>query len=831
MLKRSKILLIMLILATIAIVIVISIIIHIKKINCSTMTTDMAISKINEEYFDISINISEKVAIVDGKNINLTDLFAISTKELNEMLYNNTFNIFLQENLIGDFEYGENTITISNPYSTNSLIVEASNENIFDNYESISSVKQITEKLYIVKYSNASETKNGCEEFKDNEDITNIIKDHKVQILDNNVYAQSVSSENVAWGVSTTGLGHYALKLDYAENDEEITIAVLDTGINSSHQAFAVSETADKIDFNYSYNYINETTDVTDDNGHGTAVAGVIAESTSYNIKIVPIKILNGDGEGTLANILEAIEDVYKYVDVINLSLGMDSNDLSTSEKSVLEKFFKEVYNYGTIVVCAAGNESTDVCYPASISYTLAASAIDSNENIASFSNYGDEIDFALPGVSLKLPSYSGVNSYTTVSGTSFSSPFLASAVALVKADYNYTRISDIVDVLKENAEDLGDSGKDQYYGYGSINFDIFMFEKTIIVNIKTTDTDWAIDNNIIVKAISGSNIKYYTITLDEEEPSEWTRLTETVSNIELELKTTNNGMNYVWIKDENDNIVNANVEIKYVDNIEPSINKFEIENTTYSNINMTLSVQDNESGISEIKWYYKKSSEEQFNEIQDEWKNDDSSETGIITKSYNFTELESNTKYDIFAEITDIVGNVAKTNIVAASTLKKEGTLTIENKTEGLATVTIGENSSAEDFNILTDEEVIRVSCEFACIVILVDENEKSYTKLESIETGIDNEYDFEYEINDFKLIIVLKGDVNLNGQVNAADVMLINRSNLSSSALAYTELSSLQSLIADINENVNVNSSDVMLINRSLLSKTASAYLKLEW
>ena len=358
----------------------------------------------SEDYFDIKVNLEEKSAFVDGNTINLTDLFAISELELNEMLSNNSFRTYLSENLIGDIEDNGVEINIDNPYSTKSLIIETKEKSIIEDYKNITNVEKIAEDIYIVEFENAKETKKVYEELQEEELIENIIKDHKVHISDNNFQIESVSTRNTAWGVDTTGLGHYKLKLNYSENDNDIIVAVLDTGINSSHEAFNINEIADKISFTYSYDYVNDDSDVTDDNGHGTAVAGVISESTSDNIKIVPVKVMNESGEGTLTDILQAIEDVYQYVDVINLSLGTNTDEFSKREKSTLEKFFKQVYNSGTIVVCAAGNEKTDVAYPGSSSYTLTASAVDSANNFASsFSNYGEEVDFALPYMNVAL--------------------------------------------------------------------------------------------------------------------------------------------------------------------------------------------------------------------------------------------------------------------------------------------------------------------------------------------------------------------------------------------------------------------------------------------
>lgn len=177
------------------------------------------------------------------------------------------------------------------------------------------------------------------------------------------------------------------------------------------------------------------------------------------------------------------------------------------------------------------------------------------------------------------------------------------------------------------------------------------------------------------------------------------------------------------------------------------------------------------------------------------------------------------------------MVGNTIKTENMTISTIKNQGTIAIENKTGGKAKVKLGDKESTENFSTTTKEEKITVTCDSACIVILANEADNSYTRLEGVATNTDNCYEFSYEIDDYQVIIALKGDVNLNGTVNLADAMLINRSKLSSSLPAYIELTPIQSVVADINKNGSINTADAMLINRAMLSETADAYLKIEW
>ena len=256
----------------------------------------------------------------------------------------------------------------------------------------------------------------------------------------------------------------------------------------------------------YAYDYVNNTDNPVDDNGHGTLVAGAIVESTPSNVKVVPVKVMGNDGEGNINSIFTAITNVSPYVDIINLSLGSDSSEISSDDMETLENYFKNIVeSTGVIIVCAAGNSRTAVEYPAASQYTLAASSIDSENNFADFSCFGEEIDFALPGVDVVLPYHTDNHDYVKVDGTSVSCPFLAASVALVKAENNEYSQGEIVEVLKKNCIDLGAPGKDIYFGYGSINFNIDMVEMVSIIN--DTKNVASVGFNLV----SLSNLEYLT--------------------------------------------------------------------------------------------------------------------------------------------------------------------------------------------------------------------------------------------------------------------------------------------------------------------------------
>ena len=309
-------------------------------------------------------------------------------------------------------------------------------------------------------------------------------------------------------------------------------------------------------------------------------VAGIIAESTSNNVKIVPVKILGSDGKGDYSSALQAASAIASKVDVLNVSFGADESKITAEAKAIGESILKPIYEAGKTVVCAAGNDGTEsVYYPASSQYTIAVSAVDSQNQIASFSNYGNSIDFTAPGKGLILPYYTGDNLYNSSfsedsaeysknSGTSFASPFIAADFAMLKSENPKYSITDMKNILIENCEDLGDSGKDKYYGYGNVNFDTKMFAKPVIANVNLS-IDEEQNNKIEIYAVGGNTIKSWTYTTTDTEPtddSNWRTFSSSAKAVHITLtstKTTEDRKYYIWIKDEKNNVAKQEVTVK----------------------------------------------------------------------------------------------------------------------------------------------------------------------------------------------------------------------------------------------------------------------------
>lgn len=246
-----------------------------------------------------------------------------------------------------------------------------------------------------------------------------------------------------------------------------VKVAVVDTGIDLTHPDLAANVVS-------SYNAIATTKSATDDNGHGSHVAGIIAGidntvgvlGVAPQTKLMAVKVLDRNGSGYYSDIIEGIQwSMNNGAKVINMSLG------GTTDMQSLHDAIIAAYNAGIVIVVAAGNSGpgdNTVNYPAKYPEVIAVSATDSANAIASFSSRGPEVDLAAPGVSI-YSTYKG-GTYATLSGTSMAAPHVAGAAALVIASGRATAPADVKALLQSTADDLGISGQDNLYGYGLVD-------------------------------------------------------------------------------------------------------------------------------------------------------------------------------------------------------------------------------------------------------------------------------------------------------------------------------------------------------------------------
>jgi subtilisin len=233
---------------------------------------------------------------------------------------------------------------------------------------------------------------------------------------------QLVEPKTLTWNVARVGYGDGTGK----------TAWIIDSGIDFTHPDLNADATRSK-------SFISGVTSAADENGHGTHVAGIIgAKNNSEGVlgvasgaNLVACRVFDKNGEGTLGSIIQALSYIStnaKAGDVVNMSLGEDE------PSNILDEQVKNIAAKGIFFAIAAGNDgkAAKEFSPGRVNanniYTV--SAVDSLDNFASFSNYGnDVVDYAAPGV--RIPSTYLNGKYAIFSGTSMATPHVAGLLLL----------------------------------------------------------------------------------------------------------------------------------------------------------------------------------------------------------------------------------------------------------------------------------------------------------------------------------------------------------------------------------------------------------------
>ncbi len=197
-------------------------------------------------------------------------------------------------------------------------------------------------------------------------------------------------------------------------------VAVLDTGVNANHPALA-GKLLPGANFVEPGTAPSDVPDGANNNalGHGTMVTGIVT-AVSPNSVVLPVKVLNSDGVGTILNVISGIHYAVRHgADVINMSFG------TAQYSPALETALEEAANNGVVLVAAAGNASSNApTYPAASNVVIGVGAVNADNTLASFSNYGVDVSVVAPGVGIYSTYYTG--GYASWSGTSFAAPFVS---------------------------------------------------------------------------------------------------------------------------------------------------------------------------------------------------------------------------------------------------------------------------------------------------------------------------------------------------------------------------------------------------------------------
>lgn len=460
-----------------------------------------------------------------NKNVSLSQLkekVEPNSKNSQATIFSMEDNKILTPNQISDYCYSNNltiretetSYLVRNKFGLKRLIINGTLPNNHNAKKVIS-----YDDMHILCYNTIDETKNEYTKFlqqKINVEIDNVVSTESTEF----VQAQSVLNN---WSEHAIDIASYS---DY-RTDKEIVVVVLDTGINTLHEIFKdrfVIEDKKIVGTSYyssSYTYNKENIQLTtingigsnlsfeDDNGHGTHVAGIIASQTPKNVKIIPMRVINKDNSGSTTAIygsLKKVYDVYSekyHVACTNLSLGtpdpLDDESLSSGLNSY-NKYFSDLKSKNILNIVAAGNKlgnpnDTAKILPAACGDTaIVVSALKATTNSRNeytgmvydsrYSNFGTSVDISAPGTSINSAWKASSNSSSTVnqtkseSGTSMATPHVSAAVAKLCLDNDFYTTStpsytasQIEDILFTSTLDLGDSGKDKYYGHGALRY------------------------------------------------------------------------------------------------------------------------------------------------------------------------------------------------------------------------------------------------------------------------------------------------------------------------------------------------------------------------
>jgi serine protease len=288
-----------------------------------------------------------------------------------------------------------------------------------------------------------------------------------------------------------------------------VIVAVLDTGVAYANRGrFRRSPDFSRWGFVRGYDFVKHNPYPNDRNGHGTFVAGTIAEATNngygltglaFAAKIMPVRVLNSEGEGNASTIAEGVMFAVRHgARVINMSLEF-SPGVTAGEIPELMEALRYAYRHNVVVVAAAGNEGrTGVDYPARAPHVIAVGATTEHGCLASYSNDGPELTLVAPGggADANLPgdpnchpelasgrdifqmTFTGSsprkfgfpNGYE---GTSMATPHVAATVALIIAGRVLGRRPTVAQVsarLRTTARTLGGPGDAALYGAGLLN-------------------------------------------------------------------------------------------------------------------------------------------------------------------------------------------------------------------------------------------------------------------------------------------------------------------------------------------------------------------------
>ena len=598
-----------------------------------------------KNYFEnIAINFDVKKVKRDGADTSLKEEFGISEDEEAEILSSKeNLRTFLSGSTYEISRQDNNIVYIKNEYQTKQILVICDDKIDKNSSFNAKTIRKMPSGTYILEYDTKKRARAAEEYF--------LAKDGYIVLKDEITYTQKISDESQTMygenhedlpeginsrAVIDMGLDNFKKIINENGNPSEVIISTIGYGIRYDNSFFE-----GRISDNY-YNFMDNNKDISETIEQGSRIAEVIVDSTTSNVKLLPIKIVNEQGCTSLSAIINAIEYATRYSDILCYELINKQNE---AIDRALKNAFKE--EKPVCAVTAKGN----IVYPASHETTISTASVNKNFEIATYSGAGSFIDFAASSTDIKEIFNVGA-SVSRWSGAQYSNACIAAEIALLKTYNKDFKIKDIYNELIKYCQDYGTTGKDEAYGYGVPKFGGIQISDLDKINPEMKDVvfdneKWEKSKNIKISANDNIRILGWQVTQSESNPNEWNNIEEVSSSLEKEYEITNNGKFFVWVKDSADNAVNKQIEVSKVDNTAPNIsytiNKDSLITEGYITINVEAT--DEESGLNDTPYSWDNSS----------W-----------GKENNSLKVTDNGRYTIYCR--DNVGNVSSKEIIIDS-------------------------------------------------------------------------------------------------------------------------------------------------------------------
>lgn len=436
-----------------------------------TAASDMIQEAWDDSYYaEITVDPQANQVEKDGEKTSLRSELDLTKAEEKKVLSSaeQAEAYFEKEDAYDAYVDDDGVVHVSNPYQTCRILLYA--DTLVDDYGASKVLYLENYAEYILQYDTEEQTQLAYEALtaqygSDNCQLDRILSSSMLMESSSQA-ADPAPASCYSWGASYMGLDQMKTQTEkYNLDSRSVTVAVVDTGIDKKHSIFSGRKITG---YNFLATKRRPSSNYSDTNGHGTHVAGIIADCTPQNVNIMALRVFDASGETTsISTIDNALKYAYEHgAKVINLSLGNEDH-FGTWDNTL-----RKIYNAGIPVIAAAGNytesnEGLEVNYPASLSTTIAVSAIDEDGTIADYSCRGSAVDFAAPGTNVICPSVG--DGLASDSGTSMAAPHITAAVAMIYLKHPTYSISSIKQVLKNYAVDRGAAGKDSKYGYGVV--------------------------------------------------------------------------------------------------------------------------------------------------------------------------------------------------------------------------------------------------------------------------------------------------------------------------------------------------------------------------